>query len=108
MSRLQATLVTPLTGPLSRFGRESELGLRLWADHAAVLLPPWTGVDLDVLDASSDPGDAMCAAVETCPDVIFGPYGSGPMVAAAPATDRVLWNHGGATSALCCPDFPNV
>jgi branched-chain amino acid transport system substrate-binding protein len=108
MSRLHAALVTPLTGPLARFGRESELGLRLWADHAAVLPPPWTGVDLDVLDAAPDPGGAMCAAVETRPDVIFGPYGSGPMVVAARATDRVLWNHGGATSALRRPDFPNV
>jgi hypothetical protein len=24
------------------------------------------------------------------------------------ATDRVLWNHGGATSALRYPDFPGV
>jgi branched-chain amino acid transport system substrate-binding protein len=65
-------------------------------------------VDLNVLDANPDPGAAMRAAVEARPDVIFGPYGSSTTVAAARATDRVLWNHGGATSALCRPDFPHV
>ena len=108
MTRLRAALVTTVSGPLARFGRESETALELWAERAARLPPPWAGVDLEVWDAGSDPGDAMHAAVEARPDVLFGPYGSSPTVAAARATDRALWNHGGATSALCRPDFPNV
>ena len=30
-----AALVTPLTGKLARFGRESATALTLWAEHAA-------------------------------------------------------------------------
>lgn len=108
MTRLGATLVTPLTGPLARFGRESAAGLKLWAERAALLPPPWDGVGLDVLDAAPEPGAAMSTAVETGPDVIFGPYGSSPMVAAARTTDRAVWNHGGATSALSRPTFPQI
>jgi branched-chain amino acid transport system substrate-binding protein len=108
MTRLRATLVTPLSGPLVRFGRESATALSLWAEHAAVLPQPWTGVDLEVLDANPDPGAAMRAAVETRPEVLFGSYGSSPMVAAARVTNRAIWNHGGATSALSRPGFPHV
>ncbi len=108
MSELRAALVTPLTGPLARFGRESAVALTLWAEHAADLPPSWTGVDLEVWDADPDPGAAMRAAIEARPDVLFGPYGSSTTVAAAGVTDRAVWNHGGATSALCRPDFPNV
>jgi branched-chain amino acid transport system substrate-binding protein len=108
MSRLRATLVTPLTGPLVRFGRESATALSLWAEHATDLPPPWTGVHLDVLDANPDPESAMRAAVESRPDVLFGPYGSSPMVAAARVTNRAIWNHGGAASALSRPGFPHV
>src|SRR6266511_2943358 len=32
----------------------------------------------------------------------------GPAVAAAAATDRLVWNHGGATSQLARPRFPRV
>lgn len=95
MSRLRAALVTPLTGRLARFGRESATALTLWAGHAANLPPPWTGVDLEVLDAGEDAGPAMRAAADLQPDVLFGPYGSSTMLAAARAADRVVWNHGG-------------
>lgn len=108
MPRLRAALVTPLTGKLARFGRESAAALTLWAEHAAELPSPWTGLDLEVMDANLDPSAAVRAAAGARPDVLFGPYGSGPMLAAARATDRVLWNHGGATSALRRPDFPGV
>ena len=87
-----------MTGPLARFGLESAKALSLWAEHAADLPAPWNGVELGVLDAAEDAGTAM-REVEAHPDVIFGPYGSSPTIAAARATDRVLWNHGGATSA---------
>lgn len=108
MTRLRATLVTPLSGPLAPFGRAAATGLTLWARNAARLPPPWTGVELDVRDTAADPGAAMCAAIETQPDVLFGPYGSSTMLAAIRITDRVVWNHGGATSQLSWPTFPRV
>lgn len=108
MPRLRAALVTPMTGPLARFGLESAKALSLWAEHAADLPAPWTGVELAVLDAGEVAETAMREAVQARPDVVFGPYGSSPTIAAARATDRVLWNHGGATSALRRPDFPRV
>jgi branched-chain amino acid transport system substrate-binding protein len=108
MTALRAALVTPLTGPLAPFGHASATGLAVWAKHAARLPAPWTKVELDVRDTGSDPGAAMRAAVEARPDVVFGPYGSSTMLAAMRATDRVVWNHGGATSQLCRPAFPQV
>src|SRR5438105_9141854 len=108
MTTLRAALVTPLTGPLATFGRASATGLAVWAKHAARLPAPWTKVELDVRDTGSDSGAAMRAAVETRPDVLFGPYGSSTMLAAMRVTDRVVWNHGGATSQLCRPAFPQV
>jgi branched-chain amino acid transport system substrate-binding protein len=107
MARLRAALVTPLTGPLARYGEASAKGLALWAEHAAHL-PPWTGVELDVRDATNDPAAAMRAALDTHPDVLFGPYGSSTMLATMRVTDRVVWNHGGATSQLRRPAFPQV
>src|SRR6266852_6454992 len=108
MTRLRAALVTPLTGPLAQFGQASAAGLALWAKHVARLPPPWTGVELAVQDMATEPGAAMRAAVAAHPDVLFGPYGSSTMLAAASVTDRVIWNHGGATSQLSRPAFPQV
>jgi|SoiMethySBSTD1v2_1073268.scaffolds.fasta_scaffold5269356_1 hypothetical protein len=65
MPRLRAGLVTPLSGKLSRFGRESATSLTLWAERAAELPSPWTGVDLEAFDAAPDPGAAVRAAGET-------------------------------------------
>jgi branched-chain amino acid transport system substrate-binding protein len=106
--RLRAALVTLLTGRLARFGHEGATALTSWAEHAAELPAPWTGVDLAVRDANPDPSAAVRTAVDAHPDVLFGPYGSSPTVATARATDRVVWNHGGATSALRRPDFLRV
>src|SRR5260221_5553126 len=108
MTKLRAALVTPLSGPLALFGRAAATGLTLWARYAANLPRPWTGVELDVRDTTSDPGAAMRAVTGTCPDVLFGPYGSSPMLAVMRATDRVVWNHGGATSQRSPPPFPHV
>ena len=108
MTTLHAALVTPLTGPLSLFGRTGATALTLWAKSAAHLPPPWTDVELDVRDTGSDVGAVIRAVVETQPDILFGPYGSGPMLSAARASERVLWNHGGASSRLARPPFPQV
>ena len=108
MTTLRAALITPLSGPLATFGHASAAGLAVWAKYAAHLPAPWTKVELDVRDTGSDPGAAMRAAVAREPDGLFGPYGSSTMLAAMRATDRVVWNHGGATSRLCRPAFPKV
>ncbi|GER90639.1 hypothetical protein KDW_48010 [Dictyobacter vulcani] len=108
MVRLRAALLTPLTGSLSAFGQACATGLTLWAEHAAQLPVPWTGVELDVHDCGSNIEASMRAVLATSPDVLFGPYGSNTMLAAARATSRVLWNHGGATSQLARPHFPHI
>ena len=108
MTSLRAALVTPLSGPLASFGQASATGLTLWARHAAHLPSPWAGVELDVRDTGGNVGASIQAALNARSDVLFGPYGSGPMLAAVRATERVIWNHGGATSWLARPAFPHV
>jgi ABC-type branched-subunit amino acid transport system substrate-binding protein len=86
-------LVTPLSGPLARYGRSGATALRLWAAQA--------GVDLAIADAY--PSAAAAVASVTLRhriDVLFGPYGAGPAVAATRAAPTVLWNHGGASARL--------
>lgn len=100
MTALRAALVTPLSGPLALYGVAGAAALHLWADQAAWLPPPWTGVDLEVFDAHPAPANAMREAVRHRPDVVFGRYGSGPALAALAATDRLVWNHGGAINRL--------
>ncbi|HEY7415126.1 MAG TPA: hypothetical protein VH593_08040, partial [Ktedonobacteraceae bacterium] len=108
MTNLRATLVTPLSGPLAPFGKASATGLTLWARHAAHLPSPWTGVELDVRDTGSNVRASVQATLDAHPDVIFGPYGSSTMLAAARISEHVIWNHGGATSRLARPAFPQV
>lgn len=105
---LRATLVTPMTGPLARYGRAGHAALRLWAERAADLPRPWQRVQLSLRDAHPDPIRAVRAAVAARPHVLFGPYGSSPAVAAAGATRQTIWNHGGATSQLAWPAFAHV
>ncbi len=108
MPSLRAALVTPLTGPLALFGRAGAIGLTLWAKHVAHLPAPWTNVVLEVHDSVPDVTTALQAALATHPDVVFGPYGSSPMLTAAAATERVIWNHGGASALLTRPTFPHI
>src|ERR671933_1556973 len=108
VTALRAALVTPLSGPLALYGAAGAAALGVWAEHAAGLPSPRTRVELEVLDAHPAPAAAMRAAVSRRPDVIFGPYGSGPAVAALGATDRPVWNHGGATHRLSRPRFAHA
>ena len=108
MTALRAVLVTPLSGPLARFGSPGASALRLWATHAPALAAPWTSVDFEVVDAHPSAAAAMREAVARNPDVLFGPYGAGPAVAALQATRRLVWNHGGATARLRRPAFGHV
>lgn len=105
---LNAVLVTPLTGSLARYGRQTAAALELWAEKAVDLPPPWTGVDLEVHDAQPDPVRTVYEVVGPRTHVLFGPYGSGPTIKVAAATDRLVWNHGGATSRLSWDRFPHV
>jgi branched-chain amino acid transport system substrate-binding protein len=100
---VRALLVTPLSGPLARYGRAGATALDLWARQAH-----WSQVQLEVLDAFPSAAQAMREGASRRPDVIFGPYGSGPAVAALSATERLVWNHGGATNRLCRPRFGHV
>src|SRR6476619_1219282 len=96
----RAVLVTPLSGPLARFGKAGASALALWADRS--------GVSLEVIDAYPSAASAIRAAEASRPDVVFGPYGSGPALAAAAASKGVVWNHGGATARLARPAYPRV
>lgn len=91
---LRAALVTPLTGPLSGYGRAGADALALWAEWQREQSS--NPVDLTVLDAHPDPIAALQLAQRSRPNVLFGPYGSGPTTAVVRATDRLVWNHGGA------------
>src|SRR5258708_21962778 len=88
MAKLHAALITPMTGPLGLFGQTCATALTLWAKHAAHLPSPWTDIELDVWDSGSNTGAAVRTALEKQPDVLFGPYGSAPMLSAARACER--------------------
>lgn len=108
MSVLKALLMTPVTGPLALFGRASAQGLIIWAEQAARLPAPWSRVQLDVRDSGHDPAATMRLVLSSQPGVLFGPYGSSPMLAAMRASNRAIWNHGGASSRLIRSTFPRV
>lgn len=97
---VHAVLVTPLSGPLARFGKAGASALALWAERS--------GISLEVIDAYPSAASAVRAAQAGRPDVLFGPYGSGPARAAAAAGTGVIWNHGGATARLVRPAYPRV
>jgi branched-chain amino acid transport system substrate-binding protein len=89
---VRAALVTPLSGPLAGYGRAGAVALELWAAQA--------GAALATHDAHPDPAAAVRAAERERPDLLFGPYGSGPARAVAAATSRLVFNHGGARVGL--------
>lgn len=108
MTALRAALLTPLSGPLAPFGIQGANALRVWATRASGLAAPWTGVELELIDAYPSAAAAMHAAIGANPDVFFGPYGAGPAFAAAQASHRVVWNHGGATARLRRQGFNHI
>jgi branched-chain amino acid transport system substrate-binding protein len=108
LTTIRAALVTPLSGSLAGFGRAGAHALALWARAAANLPAPADRVDLRVHDTAPDSAGALRAALAGRPQLLFGPYGSGPALAVAQRTGRLLWNHGGAASELGGPDYPQV
>lgn len=92
-ARLRAGACLSLTGRFAPFGQQAANGLRLWADTS--------GIDLTVVDDGSDPQvlKQRLPAVADEADVLFGPYSTLLMRAAAPIAEhagRLLFNHGGS------------
>jgi len=108
MTTFHAALVTPLIGPLGLYGKTCAAALALWAKKAAHLPANFTEVELEVQDSGDHLHETLQTALEKRPDVVFGPYGSGPMLTAARSCPRLIWNHGGASSRLARPAFPQV
>jgi branched-chain amino acid transport system substrate-binding protein len=92
---LRAAMVTPLSGPLAGYGRAGAAALELWAGQFAGRPAP----RLSAYDAHPDAATAVRHAERDGFDLLFGPYGSGSATAAAAATQRLMWNHGGARLA---------
>ena len=91
---MRAALVTSLSGELGGYGRAGAVALDLWASwHNRWFSPK---IELSVFDADRDPVGALARAEQLPADLLFGPYGSGPMTSIAAATSRLIWNHGGA------------
>ncbi len=88
MTTLHAALVTPLTGPLGLYGKTCATALTLWAKKAANLPADFTEVELDVQDTADHLNVALQTTLEKRPDVVFGPYGSGPMLTVARSCTR--------------------
>lgn len=94
---LRAALVTPLSGPLGGYGRAGLAALTLWAGGQGGRGGRGSpAIELTAFDAHPDPVAALTRCERMTPDLLFGPYGSGPMAAVARATSRLVWNHGGA------------
>src|SRR6266487_5873291 len=108
MATLHSALMTPLTGSLGLYGKTCATALALWAKKAANLPGDFTEVELDVQDTGENLHEALQTTLEKRPDVLFGPYGSGPMLTIARSCTRLIWNHGGASSRLARPSFPQV
>jgi len=91
---LRAVLVTPLSGSLGGYGLAGADALALWVSWHNDRF--WPRIEMIVFDAHPDPVAALNRSRQVAPDLIFGPYGSGPTAAVAGATPRLVWNHGGA------------
>ena len=100
MTTLHAVLITPLTGPLALYGRTCATALTIWAKKAANLPATFTEVELDVQDTGDHLSETLQTTLEKRPDVLFGPYGSGPMLTVARSCTRLIWNHGGASLSI--------
>jgi branched-chain amino acid transport system substrate-binding protein len=107
-------IAVSLTGPYALFGRQALEGLRRFVrdcERAGGVRDPRANrpVPLELV-AEDDRGDARCARriVDTlirrdAVDLLIGPYGSGPVLAAAEVAERrrfVLWNHGGSSDEI--------
>jgi ABC-type branched-subunit amino acid transport system substrate-binding protein len=94
-AQVRAGAALALSGRYAFGGRDAARGLQAWADDA--------GVRLTIVDATSDDVQTARAIRELVGrhDLVFGPYGSGPMRAAQrelAGSPWVIWNHGAAAA----------
>ncbi len=90
-SRLNALALPCLSGPTERFNRQALSALLTWAADR--------GVHLDVRSVTEAGPSANDVLAARSADVVFGPYGSGPMRTLAERfrfESTVVFNHGGA------------
>jgi len=93
--RVRAAAALALSGRYAFAGRDAANGLRHWAAHA--------DVDLTIVDGTSDGERTAVRVAELAGgcELLFGPYGSGPMRAvqhALAGAPWVVWNHGAAAA----------
>jgi branched-chain amino acid transport system substrate-binding protein len=93
--RVRAGAALALSGRYAFAGRDAANGLRHWAAQA--------DVDLAIVDGTSDGERTAVRVVELAGrcELLFGPYGSGPMRAVQQAlagAPWVVWNHGAAAA----------
>jgi branched-chain amino acid transport system substrate-binding protein len=111
---LRLGIAVSLSGRYAAFGRQTLEGLRCFVrdrNRAGGVRDPRTGrsVPLTLL-VEDDRGESGCArrSVEKlihrdAIDLLIGPYGSGPTLAAAEVAEHcryVLWNHGGSSDEI--------
>ena len=94
-AQVRAGAALALSGRYAFGGRDAARGLQAWAEHA--------GVRLTIVDATSDDARTAGAVRDLVGrhDLVFGPYGSGPMRAVQhelAGSPWVIWNHGAAAA----------
>ncbi|MBX6387720.1 MAG: ABC transporter substrate-binding protein [Frankia sp.] len=107
MATLTVALVTPLTGPDAAQGLAALRGLTLWARDERLPVP-WTDISVTAYDAYPDPAKAMRTATAARPSAIIGPYGRRAALAAAAATDRLMFNASAPTNRFMRQSYPKV
>lgn len=119
MDCIHIGMTAALTGRYSLPGRQALLGAQAWVEdtnHAGGIRLHGSSVQLPLrltsYDDASEP--ETCAALterlitEDKVDILLGPYSSGLALRAAEVTQRsqrVLWNHGGASEAIYTRGF---
>jgi branched-chain amino acid transport system substrate-binding protein len=111
---LRLGIAVSLSGRYAAFGRQTLEGLRCFVrdrNRAGGVRDPRASRSAPLaLFVEDDRGDGRCArrSVEKlihrdAIDLLIGPYGSGPTLAAAEVAERcryVLWNHGGSSDEI--------
>ncbi len=94
-AQIRAAAALALSGRYAFGGRDAAGGLKAWAEHE--------DVRLTIVDGTSDDAQTARAVRDLVGrhDLVFGPYGSGPMRAVQrelAGSSWVIWNHGAAAA----------
>jgi branched-chain amino acid transport system substrate-binding protein len=93
-----------LTGRFSLQGQEALNGLRLWVDYISPSIPLRLIVYDDRSRAELAKDNVLRLLTRDRADLLLGPYSSVLTLAVAPIAEahgKILWNHGGASDAIC-------